>query len=115
MCVKLSLNMYTQLRSVARGLKTEEKKTNRKPPKFVNSRVLSLFMEIDGKCNNSYAFSTGLSSVLLSAKPHIFLKDQNMNKINNELDVRGEFLLTPHGTTTAVLNNLENGASKYVV
>ena len=38
-----------------------------------------------------------------------------MNKINNVLDIRGEVLPTQHGSTTAVLNNLENRASKYVV
>ena len=46
--------------------------------------------------------STGLKAVFALCMNQILLKDQNMKKYQHLIDVRGEVLPTPRGTSTAV-------------
>ena len=65
-------------------------------------------MRTNGKCNNSHAPSTGLRGILLTVRPKIPKGPEYENKYLHYIDVLGEVLSTPRGTTTGKpLNNLE--------
>ena len=68
--------------------------------KTADSVLLSLFMRINAKCNNSHA-PKWYSAFCQNP---IFLKDQNMKKYQHYIDVWG-VLPIPHGTTTALVTS----------